>query len=305
MVASPSVGGQAEGEHSCLHHGRAGPPAPQCVPMDVTRTQPDQVGEGGSRWTPRRIAFVAASWVFAAGAFGGLLGLGIVIGWFDRDEGGIHRVHEIGFGVLYGVILTAACIGLTRRPERRASAFYQVVATAMAALIAVVISSDGRYLLFVGVVGTAAVILLALHPARATVLRPSLDPSPLLGAIALAGSIPLVWFALTMARMQRTGFPADPHVANDHWANMAAMAFGLVLTGLVASIRLPGWRLSAWCAGIGVAVYGVASIIFDRFPGTSVPYPGSEGIGWGLVAVIGGLAFVAAAEWEAAGQRGT
>jgi hypothetical protein len=80
---------------------------------------------------------------------------------------------------------------------------------------------------------------------------------------------------------------------------MAAMSFGLVLAGLLASSRMRGWRLTVWCAGLGAAVYGLASILFHRFPGTTVLYPGSEGIGWGLAAVIGGLAFIAVAEWEA------
>ncbi len=150
-----------------------------------------------------------------------------------------------------------------------------------------------------------AVVLLGLHPRRSEVLRPALNPSPAMGVLALAGSVPLVWFGLSMARLQRTGFPADPHVSSDHWANVAAMAFGLVLIGLLSSVRIRGWRLTAWCAGLGAAVYGVASIVFGRFPGSSAPYPGSEGIGWGVVAVIGGLAFVAATEWEAARQRPT
>jgi hypothetical protein len=47
------------------------------------------------------------------------------------------------------------------------------------------------------------------------------------------------------------------------------------------------------------AIYGLASIVFTRFPGTNVSYPGSKGIGWGIAALIGGLAFVVAGGWEA------
>jgi hypothetical protein len=258
-----------------------------------------------SRRNGRRIAFAVASGIFAAGAFLGLLGFGIVIAWFDTSEGGIHRVHDIGFGVLFGAILTAAYLAMTRRPERKVSAFFQVLATAAAALIAVLASADGRYLLFGAVVTASAAILLALHPARAELIRPRGNASPVLAAFVLVGSIPLVWFGLTMARLQRTGLPADPHVANDHWANMSAMAFGLVLTGLLASAGMRGWRLTAWCAGLGTAVYGLASLVFDRFPGTSVRYPGSEGVSWGLAAVIGGFAFIAVAEWEARRRQRT
>jgi hypothetical protein len=72
--------------------------------------------------------------------------------------------------------------------------------------------------------------------------------------------------------------------------------------------RLPGDRrgvnsgskdLRAWCAGIALALYGIASVVFARFHGSDIPYPGSVGTGWGIAAVIGGLGFIAVAEWEA------
>jgi hypothetical protein len=83
-----------------------------------------------------------------------------------------------------------------------------------------------------------------------------------------------------------------------HWTTMAAMAFGVVAAGLLASARIRGWRLTAWCAGPGAAAYGLGSIVFRRFPGTSIPHAGTRGMGWGLVALVGGLAFIAIAEWE-------
>ena len=105
-------------------------------------------------------------------------------------------------------------------------------------------------------------------------------------------------FGLTFARLQRDGSRLDPHVSMSHWTTMAAMAFGLVAVGLLAAARIRGWRLTAWCVGLGAAAYGLGSIVFRHFPGTSVPYPGSRGLGWGLLAVIGGFAFIAIAEWE-------
>ena len=266
--------------------------------MTGSNTSPAARSEPSAR-SGRRIAFGVASALFAAGAFGGLLGIGLIFGWYDTTDGGIHRVHDIGFGVLYGVILTTACLAMIRRPGRNVSAFFQVVAVVVATLIASLVSADGRYLFFFAVVTVAAVILLALHPTRGEVLHPVVNPSAVLGVLAAAGAVPLVSFGLTMARLQRTGLPADPHVKNDHWANMAAMAFGLVLAELLAAAGMRGWRLTAWCAGLGVAVYGVASIVFRQFPGTTSPYPGSEGLGWGLAAVIGGAVFIAVSEWEA------
>lgn len=256
-----------------------------------------------SRTKGRQIAFTVSTLLFAAGAAGGLFGIGIVIGWSDTDEGGIHRVHDIGFGVLYGVLLTVAFVAMAGRPGSKTAAFFQVVVTALAALIAGLVTADQSYLMLALVVFVAAAILLALHPARAELFHPAPRPSPVIATFVLAASVPFVWFGLTMANLQREGAPADPHVSMDHWANMAAMAFGLVLAGLLASSGIRGWRLTAWCAGLGAAAYGLASIVFQRFPGTSVPYPGSEGVGWGLVAVIGGLAFIALSEWEARRSR--
>ena len=252
-----------------------------------------------SQSSARRTIFTVLTIVFALGAFGGLFGIALFFGWFSNEAGGIHRVHYLAFGILFGVLLTTPLVALVRRPEALPSAFLQVVAVAVAALVAALVSADGSYLALGLIVAAGAAILFALHPSRAGLLHPAADPSPVLGTFAAVGAIPLVWFGLTMARLQRDGLAADPHVKQDHWANMAAMAFALALVGLLAGARVRGWRLTAWCAGLGVAVYGLASIVFAHFPGTEVPYPGSEGIGWGVVALIGGLAFVAVAEWEA------
>ncbi len=247
----------------------------------------------------RRTVFGVLAGIFAVAVFGGLFGFSLFTGWFSNEDGGIHRVHYLGFGILFGALLTPAAAALVRRPEGRPSAFLQVVAVAVAGVVGAAVSADGNYLVIGLIVAVIAAILLVVHPSRASVLHPAADPSPVLGTVAAVGAIPLVWFGLTMARLQRDGVPTDPHVKGDHWANMAAMAFGLALVGLLAAMRFRGWRMTAWCAGLGVAVYGLASMVFARFPGTEVPYLGSEGVAWGLVAVIGGLAFVAAAEGEA------
>jgi len=247
----------------------------------------------------RAIAFRVVDGVFALAAFGGLFGIGIVIGWFSNDEGGIHRVHEIGFGVLYGILLTSACVALLWRTDRRPSAFWQIVAVGAASVLGGALGTSFQIAMLGAFVLVGAGILFALHPARSSVLHPGFAPSPLLGALVVLGSVPLVALALAAAKLQRTGLPTDPHVQQGHWSLMASMALGLVLCGLLAAARGRGWRLTAWCAGLGVAVYGLASVVFANFQGTGVRYAGSEGVGWGIAAIIGGLLFVAASEWVA------
>jgi hypothetical protein len=141
-------------------------------------------------------------------------------------------------------------------------------------------------------------VLLWLHPARGEVLHPAAEPSRPLAAFVVVAAVPLLWFGLAAASLQRNGPASDPHVSMSHWTTMASMAFALVLVGLLASLRIRGWRFTAWCAGVGAAVYGLASIVFAHFPISGVRYAGSQGIGWGIVALLGGVAFVGLAERE-------
>jgi hypothetical protein len=254
----------------------------------------------------RLIAFRVLVVLFGIGAAGGLFGAGLIVGWFDTTEGGIHRVHDIGFGVLAGVFVTVGFLAQLRSPERNVSARYQIVAAGVGVLIAGLIAADpGTGLFFFLVPVVALAILVAVHPASTALMKGTPSFSPVLAGITVVGAVPLTWFALHAAKLQRTGFPADPHVKQSHWTIMAAMALAILLVALVSSLKLPGWRISAWSAGAGAFFYGLASAVFATFPGSSVPYPGSEGVSWGLVGILGGLMFIAAAEWEARRSAGT
>src|SRR5262249_14731697 len=142
----------------------------------------------------RPIAFLVVDAIFALGAFGGLFGVGILVGWFSNAEGGIHRVHDIGFGVLYGILLTSACVAILWRPGRRPSAYWQIVAVGAASVLGGALGASAGIVTLGALVLVAAAILFALHPARGSVLHPGFAPSPLLGTLAVLGSVPLVAF---------------------------------------------------------------------------------------------------------------
>jgi hypothetical protein len=241
----------------------------------------------------KRIAFKILAGVFTAGAFLGLFGVAIIFAWFDNDEGGIHRVHDMGYGVLFGALLTTAVLLQNWRPERRISAFYQILDVGVATLIGGAIATDGFTLVGGVIVLVAYGILFALHPYRTALLKPEREGfSPVLLALTVLGAIPLVWYALTMAKLQRNGLSLDPHVKMGHWALMGAMAIGIVLVGFLSSFKFRGWRISAWSAGAGAFLYGLVTVVYPH-------RAGAEGTGWALVALFGGLVFIAAAEWEA------
>lgn len=249
----------------------------------------------GERSSGRRTAFRILAAVFALGAFLGLFGIAVLIGWFSNDDGGIRRVHYVaGFGITYGVLVTIGLVAqLWPRPERRVAALQAVAAVALGTLIGGVVSGEaGTAVGFFAAIVVPFGILAALHPDRGRLLSLSGSFSPALGALTVVAAVPLVRFALSMARLQRNGLPIDPHVKNDHWALMAIMAFSVLLVAALASLGTPGWRIPAWSAGAAGVVYGVASLVYPR-------YPGAEGTGWGIAALLYGLVFIAAAEWEA------
>jgi hypothetical protein len=84
-------------------------------------------------------------------------------------------------------------------------------------------------------------------------------------------------------------FEAAQH--NGHWSAMGA--FGLIVLGLagVGSLRPPGWRVPAWCAGLSAILYGSASF---ANPGDASSATGV----WALLAIAWGVAFILATERE-------
>jgi hypothetical protein len=66
----------------------------------------------------------------------------------------------------------------------------------------------------------------------------------------------------------------------------------LPLTGLLASMKTTGWLITARFAGVGAILFGLASLINDD-------YASALDTGWAVLALLGGVAFVAVAEWEA------
>jgi hypothetical protein len=136
-----------------------------------------------------------------------------------------------------------------------------------------------------------------LHPARGEFLARPEHVSKPLAILALGFALPLCWYANNVAALQRNGSPLDPHVKEGHWATMAAMAIGIVLMMILASMRTHGWRLPAWCAGARLSVMGAASVLYHN-------YAGSFGSFWGAAALVGGALYILAAERQYAVDTG-
>jgi hypothetical protein len=246
---------------------------------------------GSTRARRRRILFLILTGLFGLAWAGPLFGLpSLVLGWFESGDRLIHRVHDLAYGIWASLFMAVGYLSQLRWPERRIAGFQQTAVALLGLAVAGALSADGFTLLFLLGFAVLTVILAWLHPARERVLERGEGPSLPLLALAMAAAVPLTLYALDMAELQRTGPAADPHVAERHWSTMASLALSIWLVGAHAGLRTPGWRIPAWSAGLAAVLFGVASMAFPA-------YPGSVGSEWGLVSLLGGVVFVALAEW--------
>ena len=225
----------------------------------------------------RLIAFKVLAVLFGMGAAIGLFGAGIIVGWFDTEGGQIHRVHDIGFGVLAGVFLTVGFLAQLHVPERKVSVRYQIVAAGVAAMGAGLLASDpgnGLFFLLMSVGGLA--IMVAVHPAGMALMQGSGSFSPVMAVLAAAGAVPLVWVSLTWARLQRTGLDTDPHVEKGHCHGLCHPPGGLAL--FVEVQRLEDHRLVRGCGCLPVRT---SFARLRHVPRDQRPLSGQSGCGMG------------------------
>lgn len=240
----------------------------------------------------------ALFYAFFLGDLSGLLGP-TASAW---DEP-LHHVHHVGAALFIGLVVVGLLAQL-RAPERNGAAFLQVVMGVVAIQFTNFIMGDpDNHGGNVGIMDPAflvflvpVVVLAALHPARGRVLHVGAGISRPLAGIALATAAPLAMYGVDQALVQRNSWPplADPH--HQKWFMMAFLSFAILLVGLVASARPAGWRVPAWSAGTTAVVLGLVSALYPDLAS-------SLGSVWGSVSVLGGAAFIGAAEWEAARER--
>jgi hypothetical protein len=230
-----------------------------------------------------------------AGVFGLLtlvFSVPFAIGSFVAEDQKIHLIHNLGGLAVYGVVLGAGLLVLGARPDGNAATFQGLGLAAIGAIVGGVLADDlVEGLWFAPAV--VVVVLLALHPDRASLLRAG---RPRLGLVvlAIAAASPLVAYALTQARLQSEGVEANPHVEMHHYGGMAAGSLMLVLFAFAAGLGARGWRVTAWLAGIAILVIAVASLAFgDRESALRTV--------WAWLAFAWGIAFVGVAEISSEG----
>jgi hypothetical protein len=251
-----------------------------------------------------------------------------LLGWFIEEEGiQSHRVHEICFGMAF-VLSLAGLVMLLRRPDRKLAQMYQVAITLWllaAAYIVVDRAFDPIVLFFVVLPG----LLVGLHPGRALLIHPPVNLKPVLVALAIAGAIPFLVFAVQefsagfdasrvapealesvpddaseeevdQALRQATGSREEFEVARHygHWSAMGGFALAIAALAGLAAFGVPGWSLSAWSSGLAAMVYGIVSLVFPEDASAALP-------AWAILSIVWGVVFIVIGEVERRRARGS
>lgn len=215
--------------------------------------------------------------------------ISLLLAWFETVEGVAGPVTELRYGALVGIIFTSGLLVQLHAPERKIAGMQQAALVTPALLIASVIASDSQNVVPALISLAAVGSLLALHPDRAGFLQRDAALSPKLLAIAFLGAMPLTAYALDMGAQARDLAGPPHHV--QRLSTMAAMAIGITLVGALAGLQTRGSWIPAWSAGTATVVFGCASTAFPD-------HPGAAGRTWGVLAISGGVLFIAVAELE-------
>jgi len=221
-----------------------------------TRVRSGAVADAGSRHVAFRC--LAGLLCLGLGLTGGHL---LVTGWTDPLDGGVHRMQDLHWGVVEGLLLAVPLGWQLRRPARHAGAMRVAVLAVLAQLVvAVAALSPDPF----GIVLLALVVLaLRLHPARHDVLHPVLRPGRLL-VVAVPTSLALLTFAGAQLAHHYAAAPHDVLEAKTGWLGAGFGAAGLAFTVLAGALLRSRGATALSAAGLGVL--GIGSLLHPDVP---------------------------------------
>jgi hypothetical protein len=199
-----------------------------------------------------------------------------------------HRIHDLTYGFLF----TTAVIGLLaqiRRPSKNVAGMLMALIPWVGLLLAAALSAEPGVIRSAErmLVATGTVVATVLHPARREFFR-SFSVSRIswiMFGLVIAAAVPLLAYASTNLGLQ--GTVTNEHARMGHYGFMGAFSFTVIGVGVLASLRLPGWRVAAWVAGILPALLGIGSLLFPDVDS-------SLGPAWALAAIAWGVVFIGA-----------
>lgn len=207
----------------------------------------------------------------------------------------LHRSHFMSVGIVAWAVVPAVLVQW-RKPARRVAPMLQLVVIAVMATVLYGLSGTfAESLLEEGLVLAPVLLLAFLHPrARSLLRRPMFDRTMV--SLAAIATIPWVVSAIADARLQLANAAGDIHAEPEHWATAALMALAITACAFIGASDHDGWRLPAWIAALGSAMYGAHSL---AFPDAVSAAP----VVWAVAAVVWGVVFAVATVRRSRAQR--
>ena len=195
----------------------------------------------------------------------------------------LHRWHDTYIGAYYCLLVAVVLAAAIPRPSQT-PLLVQFLTLSFAILIVLALHPFILSILLVKLISSA--LLLASYPAFRALLAfpPNGRVSWPLLALAVSISAPLLLDAWTALRLQQVD--VSEHATHGHWNGTAGIALSLALAVLLAATRRPGWRALGVASGVTLLYLGAAAMALPR-------HDGSWGETGGLLAVVGGVVFIA------------
>jgi hypothetical protein len=203
--------------------------------------------------------------------------------WFDVNlNPAIHHPElERWHNVVEGTGDASALVVMLALLVRPARNLLVAVSLAMSCLVAsvVVLPFTGPSLLFILLPVALVVVTYPQWRLLRGVRRHGLRPVKPLVAVGVLATAALAAPVATALQRQLAG--VGEMAATNQWATYAEHVTSLALTGLVASLGLPGWRVLAGTLGVGWLYLGVSAIALPA-------QPDSWGVAGGVAALVAG-----------------
>ncbi len=202
----------------------------------------------------------------------------------------IHRWHEAQSGVLTVIVFGGSLLALLWRPLSKPLLMqFMILAIAIFCIAFATVTGVGFNLIVLPVGAVLVAILVAAYPKPRNLLSVSRGASlsyPLLAITVIAA----IFLAPVMARelnYQMLGMTEhDVHAMNYHWLTSVVLALLLLLAGVLAATRQPGWYVLGFIAGIAFLYLGSMALVLTE-------YAGSWGTTGGVLGILGGLGYIA------------
>jgi hypothetical protein len=194
----------------------------------------------------------------------------------------VHRVHDSIIPITAWSMLIGTIVQL-HRPQKRVVPL--LMALSVPLVFTIVELATGTLVLSETTLSLVVLVLIVLlHPGiRKLTELPRLDG--VMAGLTVAAAAVWIPFAFRQAQIQRLAIPGDPHTQMEHWNRMAVFGLLLVIWALVGSSDYPGWRLTAWIAGLSSTWYGSQSLLFPSASAAPLPWA-IAAIGWGIAYIV-------------------